>query len=303
MKEIHFYDLDGTLFNIDARIWVIDKEHPNIPLVKITPQELYMIQNGLYKKYNLLIDYNDQEFYISKDLFNRINKVKRIIDMNRLGVSFIEFYNDEYINNNKIKFLIPNIRHLAGTNVPICILTGRPNRERHANLLNELRIKLKSLGLEIFKVYFVSDHLQMRHQESISLNKVNILLEHLIGLKIQNNKFISLRQDEFDKVYFYDDEIRNIQYANDMQTFFERVMKNSDDEMFQMALEKVKSSKLTLINNLVTSNELNRFKTSEVVLHEPTRFPIKENLNIIQENVVDNDVQKYLDFMKNRNMI
>jgi len=277
MDSIHFFDLDGTLWDIDSKVWIIDKEKPQIPLIKITPHELYLIQNGLYKKDNLLIDYNDQKYHISKDMLERINKKKRILDLNRLGVSFIEFYSDDYINNNKVKFLLSNIKHLKDTNSLIGILTGRPNRDRHANLLNELRIQLKNFGLEIYKIYFVSDYLHMRHNDMISLQKVDILLEHMIGLKIENNKFVPLLQDKFDKVYFYDDEIRNIQYANDIQTFFERTIRNSDDETFKLALDRTKNNELKLINSLVTSNEINRFHTSEVILTEPKRYPIKES--------------------------
>lgn len=275
-RDIHMFDLDGTLWDISSMAWLVDKEKPHIPILKLTSQELHLIQNGMYKKDNLLIDYNDHQYWISKEIYDRINKKKTILDLNRLGVSFVEFYSDEYINNNKIKFLMSNIRHLTGTNALICILTGRPNRERHADLLNELRLQLKSLGLELFKIYFVSDYLHMRYEERISLNKLDILMEHLIGMKIENNKFVPLKQDTFNRVFFYDDEIRNIQYANDIQTFLERVMRNSDDEMFHLALNRIKNNEIKLINNLVTGNEINKFHTTEVIIKEPNRYPLYE---------------------------
>ena len=134
-----------------------------------------LIQNGIFKKDNILIDYNDQKWWISKSIFDRINLKKRIQDPKRLGISFVEFYNDEFIENSKIKYLFYNIQHMVGKDEKIIILSGRNNRKSVGNLLNELRLKLKEKDIEIFKIYFVSDKFYYRHNERISYDKSVVL--------------------------------------------------------------------------------------------------------------------------------
>ena len=131
------------------------------------------------------------------------------------------------------------------------------------------------IGIEIYKIYFVSDKFFYTHNETISLNKIHRLLEHLIGLKIEDGKFVPFKQDWFNKVYFYDDEKLNIDYANDIQVIFNRIMKETDDDLFKLVIERIKNNEVILINNLITNNEVNLFETTEIKLEEPDKFPIK----------------------------
>jgi len=274
-REIHFFDLDNTLWYLDNKIWIIDKRKPNIPIIKLSKHDMFMIQNGLYKNDNLCISYNNDDYYISRKLFDKILK-KRTISIENLGVSFVETFDEERLNETPIKFLVNNIRHLQDNeNVDIAILTGRNNREHYQKLLNDLRKYLKDIDLSIFKIYFVGDRLESRHSSLTSLKKTEILLEHLIGMKIDNEKFIPLKQDQYNTVHFYDDEQENIYYANDIQMVFDRILRNTNDELFDLAIQSINNSTLSLFTHLVTSNSLNRFKTTQTTLQEPVKFPIK----------------------------
>jgi hypothetical protein len=273
-REIHFFDLDGTLITVDSKIWIIDIDRPGVPLLRIDKREFSFIVSGLYKKDDLQINYNDQKYFISKELFNKIQK-KKIIDISKLGISFVEWYNEEYLNKKKITILLPNILHLVDKDVEIGIITGRFNRKLHTKLLNELRLRLKDAGLSFQKIYFVSDRTRILHDDSISVRKTEILLEHLVGVKIKENKFIPFQQDPYDKVYFYDNEIRNIHYAKDIQNMLNKLLLNTDDKLFKLITERIKNNDLTLFTNYVTGNELNRFDTQKIVLTEPGKFPTR----------------------------
>ena len=131
------------------------------------------------------------------------------------------------------------------------------------------------IGIEIYKVYFVADKFYYKHNESISLNKVHVLIEHLIGLKIEKGKFKPFKQDWFKDVYFYDDEKMNIDYANDVQLLLERILKSTDDELFKMVLDKLNENEITLHNNLITNNDVNLFNTTRIKIETPSSFPIK----------------------------
>jgi hypothetical protein len=274
-REIHFFDLDNTLWYVDSKAWVIDKRVPNKPLYKISKHDMFLIQNGLFKNDKLVIDYNNKKYYISKDLFEKIKRVKNI-SIENLGISFAESFDEERLNESPIKYLINNILHLQDRDdVDIAILTGRNNRKLHQKILNNLRKHLLDIDLSIFKVYFVGDRMNDRHSGLISLKKTEMLLEHMIGMKIKDQKFIPLKQDKYDIVHFYDDELENIDYANDVQLILERLLKNTDEELFKLILERINNNELILNNHLITTNSLNRFKTSVVRLKEPVKFPIK----------------------------
>jgi hypothetical protein len=278
VREIHFFDLDSTLIDVESYVWIIDKEKPNIPLGKIGNIEFSLIQNNIYKKDNLLVDYNDEKFFISKELFNKINKKKKL-PIERIGFSFREWKDRKYINSNKITFLAKNVKHLVGKNVKVSFLTARSNRKKHGTLLNGLRLILKRFGLSIYKIYFVGDKFEVYHKEYLSHRKSVILLEHLIGLKIEDNKFISFKQDKFDKVHFYDDAKINIDSSNDIQILFTEIYTNSDDKIKEEVL-KILEDKPTLYTNFISTNEVNPFETKVVVLNTPIKYPIIESIVI-----------------------
>jgi len=273
-NKIHFFDLDGVLWETDSKVWVVDKEKPSIPIIRLSKQEINKILSGVYLKEELEIEYNGEIFYISNDIFNRINRKKKI-SIERLGLSWIEFYDADYINNSKVKHELKNILHLQNTNDIICILTGRAYQDRHAKILNNLRLSLLDIGLSIYKVYFVSKRFYYKQNNEISLNKAHILLEHMIGIKIEDGAFIPIKQDWYNNVYFYDDDKTNIDYANDIQTLFDRIMKKTDDELFLTIIDRIKKNDITLVTNLVTNNDANRFYTKKIILTEPIRYPLK----------------------------
>jgi len=273
-STINFFDLDGVLWETNSKIWIIDKENPVKPIIRLDKSESTNILMGIYFKDDLKIEYNGEEYFISQDIMNKIQRKKKL-SIERLGLSWIEFYDSKYINNTKIKYLLNNIKHLRNENNYICILTGRAYQDRHAKILNSLRLSLLDIGIDIYKIYFVSKRFHFKHTEEISLNKSHILLEHMIGLKIEDGKFVPKKQDWYSEVHFYDDNKMNIDYANDIQVLFDRIMKKTDDELFTTIIDRVENNPIKLVTHLVTGNSVNRFSSSELYLTEPVRFPIK----------------------------
>jgi len=290
-KEAYIYDIDGTLIDINVKAWIIDKRMPSIPILKLDPLELFMIQKGAYKKDELVIDYNDTTNYISKELFAKIQK-KKLITIENLGISFIEYIDDRIFNKVKVNYLIDNIRHLTEITDKIIILTGRYDRKSFAKVLNKLRLQLTDLGIEIWKMHFVGD--STVNSNNVSTEKVKCLLEYLIGLKIENDEFIPIKQDQFDLIHFYDNEFKNIDYAEDIQLYFEQTLRNTkDDEVYKFVMKRLEKVKPTLELNFITSNELNKFKTTTVSLETPRRYPIRvtENTRIKRFNEFKNPSQ------------
>lgn len=277
-KEIAFFDLDNTLWYIKSDIWIIDKNKPSVPILKISPIEFALIKSGIYIKDDISIEYNGEEFYISIDMMDRILRKNRFIRIKDLGVSCAEYFDDDILNKKEVTLLIDNIKHLINKNIEIGVLTARSDRKKHSNLLNKLRLKLLEYGLEIDKIYFVSESIKISGSCNFSYNKNKVLLEHLIGLTIDDNKFLPIKKDSYNKIYFYDDVKFNFMSVNGMQEYFDFLIKNSDDDCIDFIKNRFQNN-LEIVNCLITNNEENPFDISTIKLNQPIKYPIKISNN------------------------
>jgi hypothetical protein len=279
-KELTLFDLDNTLWYIKSDIWIIDKDKPNIPILKISPIEFSLIKSGVYTKDEILIEYNNNKFFISKDILERLQRKIKNLKLSKLGISYSEFFDDDILNKKDVKLLLNNIKHLIDTNTEIGVITARSDRKKHANLLNKLRVKLKEYGLEIDKIYFVSETIKdIDNQDKVVYNKNKILLEHLIGLNIDDDHFVPIKKDAYNKVYFYDDVKSNIMNSNNLQEYFDFLVRNSDDECVEYINNRFNNHTLLLINNLITNNEFNPFETKIIKLLPPVKYPLSVSNN------------------------
>lgn len=291
-KEIAFFDLDNTLWYIKSDIWVINKNNPSVPILKISPVEFALIKSGIYINDNICIDYNNERFFISRDMMDRILRKSKNIRFGDIGISYAEFFDDDILNKKNVQLLLNNIKHLIGKNVEIGVLTARSDRKKHSNLLNKLRIKLKEYGLEINKIYFVSESIRMvGYNDKVTYDKNKILMEHLIGLTIENNKFLPIKKDCYNKIYFYDDLKSNIMSANNLQDYFDFLIRNSESEVIEFISNRLENNKLLLITNLITNNEVNPFETKIIKLNPPIKFPVK-----VQDNKLTVKFEKFRNF-------
>lgn len=279
-KELALFDLDNTLWYIKSDIWIIDKNDPSKPILKIDPIEFALIRSGIYTKYDILVEYNGESFFISNDLVERIQRKSKNIRLRDIGISYVEFFDEEILNKKEVQLLLNNIKHLIGKNIDIGILTARSDRKKHANLLNKLRLKLKEYGLEIDKIYFVSESIRsIGYMDKVLYDKSKILLEHLVGLSIEDNHFIPVKKDSYNKVYFYDDVKSNIINANNLQEYFDFLIRNSDDDCVEYINNRLENNTLILVNSLITNNEINPFDTTTIKLNSPIKFPLKVSDN------------------------
>lgn len=279
-KEIAFFDLDNTLWYIKSDIWVIDKNKPDESILKISPIEFALIKSGIYTKDDILVEYNGDSFFISKDMMERIERKRKNIKLNNIGISYSEFFDEDILNKKDVQLLLDNVKHLIGKDIEIGVITARSDRKKHANLLNKLRLKLKEYGLEIDKIYFVSESIRaIGYQDKLVYDKNKILLSHLIGLNIDDNHFVPIKKESYNKVYFYDDVKSNFMNVNNLQDYFDFLVRNSDDECIEFINNRIENNNLILVNNLITNNETNPFETSSIELKSPIKFPIKVSDN------------------------
>lgn len=279
-KEIHFFDLDGTLWSVDTKAWIIKKNNPSKPIFKLSNIELHMILAGIYKNDEIELEYDGKKYWLSEELFEKIKKRIPSVEASDLGISFIEKINPIYYK--KLKIFKENLRHLIGKDkdtYDFAILSARYNEENDKKLLVSLKEELENIGIEINKFYYVGDYYKPRIRTSDYNRKTDILLEHLVGFHIEDDHFVPIKQNIYRDVYFYDDEPSNINFANDLQDTLDGYLENTEDEVYDRIMYVIKNYKPKLHTNLVSNNSLNRFKTDIIELQEPIKYPIKIDEN------------------------
>ena len=290
-NTIHLFDLDGTLWAIKNSAWVIKKDKPSKPILKLKSGEISSILSGVYINDEIDINYNGKKYWISEELFEKIKKMRPNIKKEDLGISFYEFIDPKYYDS--LKFYKENIRHLIGIdNVDIGILSARFSNEKDKMLLVALKDELENVGINIDKFYYVGDHFLPNVNMNINVRKANILLEHLVGFHIEKDRFVPIKQDLYKEVHFYDDEPHNIFVANDIQDMLDGYLENTEDEVHNRIINNITTNKPILYNNLITNNKLNRFKTTKVELTEPVKFPIVKEMKIVNFNTFINEKKK-----------
>ena len=85
---------------------------------------------------------------------------------------------------------------------PLTTHTSTHQKSNYKNQIEKLESDLKEKGLIIKNFYFISETFLNRDQDNISLNKVKLLLQHLIGLKTNGNILTNEEITDYSQVYW-----------------------------------------------------------------------------------------------------
>lgn len=267
ITKLHCFDLDGTLWETNAKAWIIDKRNPSTYIIKIDAHTFNLLSKGYYMNDNKKISYNGLEFWLSNEIFTEI-KTKKPIELENIGLSIREFNNIQLIQEqkNSIKFYTNRLKNIPNI-TDIILLTARGNKIAHQPLLDKLSDKLKNdINVNIIDSIFVNDTIELVNNNTgdTATKKLIKLIEFLIGFKIENNKFQPLIISNIaDEVNFYDDEDKNIEICKEINTYILDYYNNSSNVMKER-IKKIDFKNKKLITHLVTSNEMNPFITEEI---------------------------------------
>jgi hypothetical protein len=273
-NELHLFDLDETLINTHAKWVVISKNNPADIIMSIDSSEMKLV-TSYYQKWNLKTEYLGKTNWLSPKIWSDIKKKRPTIRLEEVGISPREWTQKEDIERKikKTDFIINNIKHLKkGTEIGI--LTGRGSFEHNSEIIDLLTDQLSKRGLILKYIYFVNDVDNNTDSDTTAWRKAIICLEHLIGYKV-DSKIHPLVKNWYQSVHFYDDNIKNIDAVKNIQTLFEEAYKESDDEVKNIIRNRIDNSELSYSTNLVTQNQLNRFKTTTNKLFIPIYYKNK----------------------------
>lgn len=264
-KKSHFFDVDTILVS-DNKVWIVDKTNPNNPIMKISKSEFNLIKSGIYKSQNNKIDFSGKSYWLPSDMLDII-KIKcknNKSNVANLGFSMQEFMNKEIIDNIDYSINIENILHLKNTDDDIYFICSRNNKKNYELMISKIEDKLKENGLKIKKYYFISETFYNRNGDQISHKKVRLLLQHLVGLKTEGDKFTDEELEKYTELYFYDDEEYAIKLAIDSNKLLTFLLSNTDPNLKDRIKSELKEEERLLFVNYVTSNRVNRFITTKV---------------------------------------
>jgi len=267
MKISNFFDIN-TLITTNSKVWIVDRDKPNKPILRITKSDFNLIKKGVYKKDNIKFEMQGESYWISKDLFDQI-KIKsknQNLNISKLAFSMQEFMNKDIIENNDFTIHLENIRHLKNTSGDIYIICSKNTKNNYELVISKLEDKLKEIGLVVKNYYYISETFYNRDEDDINNKKVRLLIQHLIGMKTDGDKFSHTEITKYDVINFYDDEARVIELAKNANNVLQFLIENSEDLVKDRVKEVLKQDVCELVINQVTFNKVNLFVTSKVEL-------------------------------------
>ena len=278
MIKAHFFDLN-TLVDIKQLCWIVDKTNPNIPIMKITKSDFNLIKSGIYKSQGNKVEFNGQTFWLPNEMFNRL-KVKlktNRISISNIGISMQEFLNSEIIKGIDFKLNLDNIIHLKNTSDDIYIICSKQTKKSYESIIDKLKEKLFEEGLKIKNFYFISETFYNSDNDDIKYNKIKLLIQHLVGYKTENNKFIDQEIERYDSIYFYDDELDTIKMSDEINVVLKFLLSKTDDGLKSVIKEDIKEYRPSLFINQITDNNFNRSLSKKVILDYTSLIKTFEN--------------------------
>ena len=263
----HFFDLN-TLITINSKVWIVENTNPNTPLLRISKHEFNLIKKGVYKNFNIKVKLSGNDYWISEEIYNNLkvsckNKKANIAD---LAFSMQEFMNPEIIEKGDYQIHIENIRHLKNTQDDIFIICSKNSKKAYEPIIEKLEDKIKEFGLTIKKYFFISETFYNKDKAEIVNAKTKLLLQFLIGLKIEDNKFINEEVERYDGVTLYEDDantVKMLMNANDTLHF---LVNNTEEALKEQIRTTIKDKECEIIIKQVTFNKANIFIDSKIEL-------------------------------------
>ena len=263
--KAHFFDID-VILNTNSQVWIIDKTIPNIPIMKMSKSDFNLIKRGIYKSQGNSINFGGHTYWLTTEMMEtlKIKAKNHRADISNLAFSMQEFMNKELIENLEYTINMENILHLKNTDDHIYVICSRNNKTNYELMISKIEDKLKENGLFIKKFYYISETFYNRNSDDISHKKVRLLLQHLIGLKTEGDKFTDEELESYSEISYYDDEESAISLAKDSNNLLTVLLSNTDKSTRDVIKESLKYEGKILVVNYLTGNKVNRYITTKV---------------------------------------
>lgn len=267
MVKARFFDID-VLIRLDNQPWIVDKNNPNVPIMKISKSDFNLIQNGIYRKQNNKMEFNGRTFWLPTDLFNTLKiKAKTYkTELGNLAISLQEFLNKDIIDEMDFELKLDVISELKNTTDDIYIICSKQTKRNYQSLIDKLQEKLKEDGISIKNFYFISENFYNQNKDDVNFKKLRLLLQHLVGYKTDGDKFIDEEITRYDQIFYYDNNYDTLKASDDINSLLQVVLSNTDKGLSEVIKEDVREYKPVLFVNKINDNVFNKKETKKVIL-------------------------------------
>jgi hypothetical protein len=263
----HFIELD-IILKTESKPWIVDRLNPNIPIMKMDISEFNLFKSGIYKSHGNKIQFNGKTFWLSNEFMNKlkVKSKKYKVDISKLGISMQEFLNNELIENIKFNIDLSLFNPIINTNDDIYLICSKNTKSNFEKQISKLEEKLEEIGLKIKKYYYVSETFYNKDEDEIAYLKSKLILQHLLGIKTDGDKFSNEEIEDYNQITFYDDDLKSIQMSRDINNVLENILMKTDKEVKLLIKDKIKNDDNFLLIKEFTHNKANKFKEYNVQL-------------------------------------
>lgn len=262
-----FIDLDA-LVKIENKAWIVDKNSPNIPLLKLSKSDFNLIKSGIYRSQNNKIEFNGVTYWLPSELINKLKIKAKIskIDFGNLAISLQEFLNKSIIDSLNFEVNSFLISKLKNTEDDIYIICSKQTKKNYQNITDKIEKEFLKAGLKIKNYYFISETFYNQKEDNIEFKKMRLLLQHLLGYKTEGDKFIDQEITKYNKIHYYDSNINTLKISDKINELLGFVLSNTDKGLANVIKEDVKDFRPTLYLNRVNDNEVNKIDNKKIIL-------------------------------------
>ena len=261
----HFFDLD-TILRVDNKIWIIDVKSPKIPIYKLDQSDYNLIKRGIWRDRGERFNFNGDNYWLPENIANDLKlKCKNLkIDTFNLTFSMQEFFNSEIIGDVDYEINLDLLLPIKNTTDHLYLICSKNNKKNYELILKKIENKFLEMGLDIKDIYYLSETFFNRKNDKIIFNKVKLLLQFLIGLKTDSDKFINNEITKYDVVNYYDDDLENTNI--DPNDFLKHLYDNTDVVLKDKIMNVINSYDNILNINYISPNKLKRIESKTIVL-------------------------------------
>ena len=240
-----------------------------------------MIKNGIYKSQNSQLYFNGENYWIPETLLNDLKvKCKRLkVDIGNLGFSMQEFMNPEVIKDLDYEINLDLFNSIKNTTDHIYFICSKNNKRNYELIIKKIEEKLYELGLEVKNYYFISETFYNRNLDDITFKKVKLLIQHTVGFKTNDDKFIDEELENYDEVHYYDEDLEATTLATTSNDFLKVLLDNTDESLKKEIQVSLKSEDNYIFINYVSPNKVNRVQTKKVLLQVSNVIKTFEGFN------------------------
>lgn len=275
----HFFDLN-VLIDIDSKVWIVSKNNPNKPLIKLDQSEFNLIKSGIWKKTGTPLKITGTEYYLKEDLMELIKiRCKKFgANITELAFSMQEFMNPDIVAESNFQIKKENLISLKNSPDDIYIICSKNTKRNLKPVIDKLEEYLYSIGLSIKNFYYISETFYNRDETKIAHKKIKLLIQHLIGLKTNDNKFIDEEITNYTQINFYEDDISTNNLTKKSNDVLKFLYDNSEESTKDFIRTRI-NEELVINLNEVTHNRVNPFKITKIKLELINIFKTFESFN------------------------